>query len=396
MKKGMPLYERDDALSFFRDGLRLERSDSELFALLFAPVVTAQQVADLFTRLDVEALPLEKVSLLLHLCLKTSFAGVPEREVPRIRGVSRFLLLHNAKLIMNMVVLAKEFAQAGIPLLLCKGIAMRLHYLPGQSRHMWDVDAAVSPESFDQAVRIAEAAGCDTIFSRHAATLFRSYGSVDLHHVFYKSSIKGVDERGVWERSREITAHGCTFRVPCPEDMLLQILTNEFSNLVTEQRQRAHVKWIYDAGCLLGASAVDWERLYAIAEECRVAGMANIMLALLRESIPDVLEASGMPEASLDVKITEKMAAYYTRSLKGIHRYQEAKKSRKIYRYAWYWLSFTWHYHNYYLYGLSFRQRLGLFPANCKALFNIRSWREFPLAALNKLRTRINFDRGIR
>lgn len=383
-------------LSFFRNCLALEPTDTELLSLLFLPNAPSDRVGALFSQLDIDALPQEKVALLSQLALKCAYDGVPKQGIPRLKGFSRFLLTHNAKLILGMVSLAKELAPAGIPLLLCKGVAMRLYYQPRSSRHMWDVDVAVPPEQFDQAVRIAQGAGCKVIFSRHAASLFKGYGSVDLHNVFYKTSVLGLDERGVWRRSVPVAAHACVFQAPGREDMLLQVLTNEFSNLVTETRQRVHLKWAYDAGNLLQSSPPDWNRLFSIAEECRVTSMITIMLALLREILPDIVASSGMPDVAADRKTVEAMASYHARGLRAIERYQKAKKSKKMYRYIWFWLPFTWHYHNHYLFGLSFWQRLKLFPANCKALFHIRSWWEFPAAALRKMVLRFRFDQGIR
>lgn len=141
--------------------LNLSEKHLDLLQLFFKSNVSQEELADFFLGIDIEKQGLEKASLIAHLCIKTNYQGVPENLVPRIKGILKFWISHNARLMMNALELIRTYNQQEIPVLLCKGAAMRLGYMPKVSRNMWDVDITVPVEKYREAVLLATDTGYD-------------------------------------------------------------------------------------------------------------------------------------------------------------------------------------------------------------------------------------------
>ena len=194
-------------MTFLRQSAGLKAEEISLLALVLADAPNAAAIDGLFNHFDVDALRQEQTSLLSLLCVKAGYVGVPESQRARMKGFSRYMAVRNARQIMHFLDLARKYAEAEIPVLLCKGVALRLGYMVDQTRHMWDVDVAVPPECHARAVDIARKAGWRCQFSMHAASLEKEPGMpIDVHVVFHKNSVNGVDETRVWRRARAITA----------------------------------------------------------------------------------------------------------------------------------------------------------------------------------------------
>ncbi len=383
-------------LHFFKTALHLNGTDLKLLRLLFAPKIDPQNLADIFARFKVDELRQEEVSLLSQLCIKANYQGVPPAQRPRMKGVSRYFVTLNARQTFTFLQLAELYAQAGIEVLLCKGIAMRLGYMKDQSRHMWDVDIAVRPRDYERAVALARQHGYAGKPGMHATTLEKEkYLPIDLHSYFHKTSVKGIDEGGVWQRSRRLNIHGQKLLLPGVEDILAQLLTNAFSNIVIEGNTRPHLKWIYDAGWLIRFAGVSWPLLFKVAQELRVAHFAKLMLLLLEEVLPGTVNMAALDKAFPGYENNNTLFAHYYRSAIYFKRYFSAKQSGKLSKYILLWPGFCWHYHRYYQYGLPLAKQIELFPQYIKTIMGARSWWGLPLASINKIALRMKRDREL-
>ena len=388
-----------DSLSFFLGLLRLEKRDYALLKLLLSPSNDEEEIAAFFQSIDIDTEDHDRICLIAQLGLQNNYQGVPKSEIPRLRGVTRHTVIRNTQLIMNAIELMKEYQSQGIPVLLCKGIALRLGYLKHQSRHMWDIDLLIPYEACGPAEEIAEKAGYEITHSRHALNLRKKADhniQIDVHHVFIKTNIKFQSqvESVVWERAKKINAHGVTVCLPSAEDLALQILTNEFSNLVMESNQKSHFKWIYDLSCVLGSTgSFDWNLLFTMARGYKVDGIVRIMLLLLNQVAPSMIDLQTVRGAFPDESSDQKLVSYYKNNIISFQKYAKARKTKKMGRYIWHWLPYTWAVHRYYLYGLSGWEILKRFPENLRIVFGVNSWAEFPLAAINKIKLRRKRDR---
>lgn len=386
---------------FFKQRLFWSPVDILLLRALIGGDSEDASLAEIFAAINVESEAMERLSLLSRLCLQNGYRGVPACEIPRFKGLSRYFIHRNAKLVAPLLEFAGACEQCGIELLLCKDIALRLGDMKAQARHMRDADVAIRPERYEEAVNVALSLGYSALYSRQAVQLTRNKNEVIvLHRAFHKTSACGVSEDPVWRRSLPVSTHDHKFFLPCLEDMLVQLLANEFSSLIIEGQQYPRLKWAYDCGWLITQGGVDREKLFAIARECRMAGQVKIMLLLLLDLIQPQPGAPGSEQDSAQNSTPnselirralpgagdeDQLCRYYQRSITWINRYSTARKSRKMRRYIKYWLPHAWHRHCYHLYGMGFWQRLGLFPATCKELFGIKSWLQFPAAAARKI-----------
>ena len=114
--------------------------------MLFSTYVSPDEKIAFSKDLDIEKEPMEFNLMLAHLCHRHGVQGIPSAIIPRIRGVARFYLFKNAALFSSFCRLQHILNQAGIPLLLLKGAAIKAIYDPDASRCLADIDFAVPRE----------------------------------------------------------------------------------------------------------------------------------------------------------------------------------------------------------------------------------------------------------
>lgn len=283
-----------------QDLMGLQPKDKEMFRLLFAPAVTAEEIATFFFNLDIESEPIGFILMLSHLCQKHGWAGVPASVAPRLRGASRYRVVRNAALEASFGKLARAFNEAGIPILLMKGAAMKAVCARSVSRTMGDVDFAVPAEDMDRAVALAKTMGYETTASTSYAMDMRqrrngkeplAEGSIDIHNRLYKSSDRRSIHDEIAGGAEKVTAFGAEAWIPAPGNLLFLILENELFDALYKPRGRRHLKWIHDCGMLLSAyPEIRFERLARMAEEYDVYYGIRQILLLLADYLPSLTD----------------------------------------------------------------------------------------------------------
>ena len=310
--------------------MRLEPRDLQLLRLLFARQVTADEKVDFCKSLTIESEPMEFNLMLAHLCHRHGYQGVPAAIQPRIRGAARFYLFKNATLFSSFCAVGRSLNRTGIPMLLLKGAAVKAAYDATANRCLTDIDFAVPKRLLQDAVRLAEEQGY-RIFnkSHHSIDMKRSDdGRIDIHHRLFKSSNSRCIEEELADGAREIEAFGVTAWVSSPENLLTQLLENEFVNLCTTNENRRRFKWIYDCGMVLASTpAFDWSRVAAIAKKYQIYDGIRSMVSILADHFPQWV--SDLPLSEGSSEIGPYVATVWKWRLQRAHREALSSKGKK-------------------------------------------------------------------
>jgi hypothetical protein len=211
---------------------------------------------------------------------------------PRIRGSSQFYLFKNGTILSSFSSLGKRLNEAGIPILLLKGAALKAIYDTEASRCLSDVDFAVPKRFLKDAVEIAERQGYQ-ISNRtyHSVDMKQpgvNRGNIDIHYRLFKTCNNCSTEEALLEGSERKHVFGVDVWIASPENLLTQLLENEFFNLWVENKQRRRFKWIYDCGKVLSSTPhFDFSIVATIAKKYSIYDPLCFMLTLLQECLPE-------------------------------------------------------------------------------------------------------------
>jgi hypothetical protein len=194
------------------------------------------------------------------------------------------LRLHELQQVVN------RLQGAGIPVLLLKGAALLVAYYgdPGL-RPMADCDLLVPYAMAPQALDVLSGSAWKAYGAApHAQALTHANGlDLDLHwNVFADLGGPTVDEP-LWQAAVPAALADTSVLVLCPADQLLHVCVH-----AALWSQTPGIRWIADAAVLVRAEpGIDWDRLIAQAQRCRMTLATRTMLRYLRErfhvAIPD-------------------------------------------------------------------------------------------------------------
>ncbi|MDO4492783.1 MAG: nucleotidyltransferase family protein [Clostridia bacterium] len=274
--------------------------DGEIALLrqLFAEENDAAELRRAAEGIDLDTVPVANQLALARLSFKAGKDGLPSSVVPRVRGVYRY---YQAQLAFRAVWFSEKLRllnEHGIPVLLLKGMAMYLHFDPGQPRTMGDTDIAVPADRYQEAKRllcgsglmpkpVPEAAYSVDLYEGDPEHRGKGYYELDLHHRVFKWT---DDARsGVWDRVREASVRGQKAYVLSTLDMLMALIDNDTRCLFDNESPGRHLKWLMDIRLLLSREdAPTPERIRERAEELGEGYRVRLMLRLVLRAFPDV------------------------------------------------------------------------------------------------------------
>ena len=276
-----------------RSRMQLKEQDEQLLRMLFTTHVTPDEKTAFFKNLDIEKEPMEFNLMLAHLYHLHGAQGIPSTIIPRLLGVARFYLFKNGALFSSFRPLQQALNQAGIPVLLLKGAAIKATYEPNRSRCLADIDFAVPIERLNDTIKIAQNQDFHfTSNSLHSVDMKQSGitgigGSIDIHHKLFKICYSRSMDDEIKDGARLTKFFGTEVWVPSPENLLFHLLENEFYNLCSITNSRRCFKWIYDSGTLLHSSLkLDWDHLANTAKKYSLYNPIQSMLSLLADYFP--------------------------------------------------------------------------------------------------------------
>jgi hypothetical protein len=270
-------------------------ADRALLNAVFA-AAPAQETLDACLRVcDIEVMGAHKALMLSYLMHERPELRFPEYAAPRLRGLIRFFRFANLKTLAHFSKTGKAFNEAGIPVLLFKGAAMKV-LRPELSRPMGDVDVLVPRERLGEAVRICEGLGylrCREE-SRHGVDFHtETESAVDVHHsIFDPPGDARKLHGGLFARSAPRRAFGVDFLLPRHEDLCFLVMTNFTKNL----REHTTLGGLYYALCdcrflQRDKKDFDWSLVRKNAadsgRELEVRFAAEFMNAIVPGAVPD-------------------------------------------------------------------------------------------------------------
>ncbi len=217
----------------------------------------------------------------------------------RLWGAYRYWQFRNRLILGDGRRAIERLREAGIELLLFKGVATALKYYDDLAiRPMGDVDVLVQPEDLAKAERILLRHGWTSVYPDHRKAadvhshdyLNARRSGFDLHwHSLYESPLPGIDA-GFWQRARRFDWDGLEVSLLAPEDLLLTALVNGLRDV-----DPPRVHWIADVARILAAEPhIAWPTLWEEAGRRGLRVRVFDALNLVRDVAPEVV-----PEALL-------------------------------------------------------------------------------------------------
>jgi hypothetical protein len=375
----------------FINAMNLDKKDRELIGLCYRDTVTADEVANYFDGIVFEESQYDLCCLIAQMCARHKYAGVPKHLVPKIRGLTRYLTTINALRVVELFKFLKRLNQADIPVMLTKGVAIRVGYYPQIIRYMADTDIYVEEKNFFGAVGLAKDYGCEGRLAYHSIDLKKGSLAVDIHRVFVKELLNGADSAGIWQRATKTDQNGVSFYIPSREDMVVQIVVSGFYNVIESawDQGRKHIKWIIDLlPFLLDAKQADWERIILISEQLKISEQIKPMLLALNDILPQSLDTGKILGYFRRKEISPKAIALFSKSY-AMHRVQcEKLASTSTVETILYWAQKTW-ISSRYLSGYDNPVRALLkFPQFCAVTMEIDSVKEIPGEIIRRIMKR--------
>lgn len=209
----------------------------------------------------------------------------------------------NLRLTAELAAIARDFSQAGIPLLAWKGPTLALQ-LWGDLGHRQfrDLDLLVHPQGIGPAVALLEGRGyalatpvtgargrgllrrdCEAVFIRHGTA-----DRVELHWAFVPPwAVFGLGTAEAWSRRQAVPLGGEEIWSLAPEDLFLSLAAHG------TRHAWERLGWIVDVGQLAASPELDWEMLLARARALHAERMtllaASLAHRLLSARMPSVL-----------------------------------------------------------------------------------------------------------
>lgn len=206
------------------------QEDRILLNFVFSPNPMQETLDVCLTACDIEAMGADKAIALSYVMAEHPELRFPVYCAPRLQGLLTFYRFQNIKTLAHFSKIGKRLNQAGIPVLIFKGGAMKM-LRPGLMRPMGDVDLWVPKERLAEAVRICQELG---YYDKESGALHSvdimspdGGGAVDLHHNIL-STHTGNEflQREMLRRAEKKKAFGVEILLPCPEDLLFIALFN--------------------------------------------------------------------------------------------------------------------------------------------------------------------------
>jgi hypothetical protein len=230
-----------------------------------------------------------------------------DREI--LASMRRFVWMHNQSHISVAAALCRELASEGIRPLFVKGLPLVLtRYNEAGLCRLSDVDWQLPAEQVAPAARLLLRRGwlIEKHMVRNGATVLdpREFAGVHaVHHVLRRDRegtcselhwnllrfpVPEVQEGPLFAAAEPLAVRGETGLMPCPADLLLQVMVRGFS------WDGAHrtLRWVVDASLLAAAGGVDWDRFAAEAERREVARLLRDAVTFLNAIAPGTIPSA--------------------------------------------------------------------------------------------------------
>lgn len=274
----------------------LDQKDRLLLNALFGLVPYDESVASLTGNLNLDDSRQDFLLMLSILGQRHHYEGYPDDITPRLKGVYRYFQVRNTLLLPWVMKRVGKLQEKGIRVMLIKGAAMRVFFLPGLPRQMNDVDIAIAPEDrFEEALDTIKQMGYDKLgHAPHSASIRNGYMHMDLHRWAFKDFAE--KDTGMWERAVTMRLMNQDVLIPEPMDMIVHLLDNQSRNIILFEASKRHIKWIFDLMSVIQhlPGGLDMEALASRSREFHAFHRVHLMLSLSRHALPGLCAQEDM------------------------------------------------------------------------------------------------------
>lgn len=256
--------------------------------------------------ISVEDIDIASQRLLPLLFDKLRRMGIDHPDLRKYRSVARYIWFNNQRLFRVAKQILLCFAEAGIPAMPLKGLAVTLlYYRDFRLRAMNDLDILVAPAAASDAARLLTGMG----WSSTSEALLKSEGymrtrnaisftnaqhfEIDLHWHVSQDHCKPDADDVLWRHSQPLAAGDFETRALSDTDNLFHACIHG-----GVPNDLPPIRWIVDSAQILRLRSIDWDRLLDQGREFDLVRRLQRTLGYLRGTlslpIPDSVIAQLM------------------------------------------------------------------------------------------------------
>lgn len=346
-----------------------------LLKLYFTEDIKPDQLAQFFSKYDIEALDYQSVWLLSKLASALHYNGVPKEQIPRIKGVVRRFTVENGRQLCALPGLLEAFNKADISVMLLNGTAMKTFYEPAETRYSGNIDILVYAGDIKKTGLVLEEQGFILKDVYWEQRVFQKNDvRIVVHGTYLRSNLLTGELADVWQHSLEIDWQGKRIRVPSPEMMLLMVLTQGLEACgfrIQDGQANNFVNCFLDSKFfldkyVLGKHSTDRnllcrERFIVLAVKCRLTLHAHLMLDIINHLYPGFVPEellAALPFSVNDVANVQRLISYNVAK----KQVAEARERRNRMEYCYKGIVSLWHLNCYYGNRNSFLSNIVDFP----------------------------------
>lgn len=189
----------------------------------------------------IDQAPHSELRILPAVYANLSLLGFASTLPEKLKGKARATFTQNTILLNAVLPAIQALNNAGIPVLLCKGIDLCTRFNNWSQRSMGDVDFYIPPEMLTQTCIILEndnwipqyGMTWDSLkwrssLKRESWNLRRKHGDLDLHWSLTPGPSSELLFNQLWQSAQEMYLKGVTVYTPTPEFSLMLILQHAF------------------------------------------------------------------------------------------------------------------------------------------------------------------------
>jgi hypothetical protein len=288
-------------------------NDRLLLDLIFREKPAQKELDEFLARWDVEKEGAHKSMMLSYFMKAHPELSFSDYVKPRLEGLLQYYRFYNMQTLARFPDLGRALNRAGIPILIFKGMAMKL-LRPELPRVMEDIDFIVPKEKYAEAAQVAKSVGFEYKFeytvdhnlerdTRHSADMIHRDKKclIDIHRYLNLTYGEKIDAL-LFERARKLNTYGVEAFIPCHEDLVFIVLNNLLTNLSEKTSIKGVLYALFDYTYLVNDKAdFNWDIVIDNARKTKTTLDIRLALEIIEYLVPGI-----MPQG---LKKTERFAS---------------------------------------------------------------------------------------
>lgn len=251
--------------------------------------LTKEETEKLFSLVDFEHEDYFFSYMQSRFCAQSGFELVPEKLVPRIKGLSKRLNMANALKLSAFISFTRLCNEQGLTPMAIEDVALHYGALSFTIRHINSVELLFKKEDFEKAVFIAKQAGYSIKKSVYNRIVISKEGeeSIILTHSYSPNEYMLNPNANVWQGAETVENSGAKFFIPRREFCALTVIENFFYALYSNANSAFLLPFYADCIDILSSLSIEQKRnIITLAEEIGLSSQLIMVLALLENEVP--------------------------------------------------------------------------------------------------------------